>query len=432
LAAAKISNVSFMKYNFLPPTVVITYAVEFSELVYEAITVFKNSQEKWGVLKETAAGEFDILVEPVYDSVSFNRVLNYIQAVSYTHGEWQENGCNYFFYDITGQLKASVPGVTSVRVDDSGRLLVLQDNCMGLLDNSGKTIIASSYVSLNHLEGDVYKAQHGGGYGIIDIKERVLLDFKYKYIFTNVKNNAVLVQNQSDRYFSFHFPTSELHALPYDRIFPAKSNTYLGGRAEAGLFKAIRQSQETEFDYGDNGMSEYTGVWGIIYADGSIKIPNEYAFVDAFVNPDFFKVAKGKFTFHFDENTNNLIAEGVKWGVVDANNNIIVPIEYDWVQEVGDTIWVVNRGGSVYFNDEYQEEYWTVRGGQLGVYNMQRLITPVAYDTIMTNWFRIKDYVFVQNGQEQFNDLYDYDVYNFKGEKIDVNKPLPRDHIYYK
>jgi hypothetical protein len=421
-----------MKHNGLPPAVLITYAVEYSEGVVDAITIFKNSDGKWGALKETTAGEHEMLVEPIYNLIGFNHMLNYLEAVAYTDDAWQVDGNNYYFFDVSGQLKVSVHGVSTVRIDDSGRLLVLKNDCIGLLDSRGETIIAPSYVSLNNLQGDVYKAQKGAGYGLIDINENVLLDFKYKYIFTNVMNGRVIVQDLSDRYFSFHFPTSELHALPFDIIFPAISNTYAGGRAEAGLYKAIRQSRETEFDYGDNGMSEYTGVWGIINADGTTKIPNEYAFVDGFVNPDYFKVARGSFTFHFDEETDTLIAEGVKWGVVDAHNNIIVPIEYDWVQEVGDTLWVVNKGGTVFFNNEYQEERWEVRDGQLGVYNMHRLITPVAYDTIMTNWFRIKDYVFVQNGQQRFNEQYEYDVYSFDGKKIEANKPLPRDHIYYK
>jgi len=352
-----------MKYNLLPPAIVARYAVEYSELVYEAITIFKNSDEKWGVLQEISDGVFSILVEPVYQSISFNRVLNYIEAVSYTGDQWQVDGNNFYFYDITGQLQLSVPGVSSVRIDDNGRLLVLKDNCMGLLNNRGESIIAFSYVSLTNLQGNIYRAQQGDGYGIIDTSENVLLGFKYRYIFTHVKNNRVIVQDLFDRYFSFHFFTRELHALPYDQIFPATSNTYRGGRAEPGLCKVIRECQETEFDYYDNGMSGFTGIWGIIHADGAVKIPCEYAFVDPFVNPRFFKVAKGNFHFYFDEETGNLIAEGVKWGVVDADNNIIVPVEFDWVQEVEDT-WVVNRGGTVFFNNDQQEEYWDVRGGK--------------------------------------------------------------------
>jgi len=307
-----------MKYNLLPAAVVARYAVVSSELVHEAITIFKNSDEKWGVLQEITAGVFTLLVEPVYDLI---------------------------------------------RIDESGRLLVLKNDGMGLLDKNGEVIIAFSYVSLSHLQGDLYKAQQGDGYGIIDVSENVLLPFKYKYIFTYVENDTVIVQDLSDRYFSFHFPSRELHALPYDSIFPATNHTSSGGRAAPGLYKVIRECQETEFDYYDNGMSAFTGIWGIIHADGSIKIPCEYAFVDAFVNPRFFKVAKGSFNFYFDEE-GSLIAEGVKWGVVDADNNIIVPIEFDWVQEVEDTVWVVNRGGTVFFNDDYPAERWEVRGGE--------------------------------------------------------------------
>jgi hypothetical protein len=351
-----------MSYNLLPPAVVSSYAVEYSEEVFEAIAIFKNRDEKWGVLKEIATGEFEVLLEPVYHSIGFNQVLNYLEAVTYGEGVWEADGCSYYFYDVNGQLKASVPGVSRVRIDESGRLLVLKNEYMGLLDNKGKTIIAPSYVSLSLLQGNLYKAYKGIGYGIIDTNENVLLDFKYKYIFPHVKNDRVIVQDQHDRYFSFHLSTGELHALPFDNIFTATSSNHPGGSAGPGLYKAIRQSLETEFDYYDNGMSEYTGTWGIIYADGTTKIPVEYAFVDGFVNPDYFKVARGNFTFYFDEAINQLIAEGVKWGVVDANNNIVVPIEYDWVQEVNDTCWVVNKGGTVFFND--REERWEVRDGQ--------------------------------------------------------------------
>ncbi|OQP46283.1 hypothetical protein A4H97_31490 [Niastella yeongjuensis] len=421
-----------MKHNGLPPAVVITYAVEYSEEVYDSITIYKNSDGKWGVLKRTLDGGYNILVEPVYDLLGFNRVLNYLEAVAYTDDTWQVDGNSFYFFDLNGQLKASVSGVTSVRIDDSGRLLVLKSDSMGLLDNKGETIITPAYVSLYNLQGNLYKAQKGAGYGIIDTNEMVLLDFKYKFIFTTVKNDRVIVQDLTNRYFSFHFPTSELHALPYDNIFRATSNTYGGGEGEPGLFKAIRQSVATEFDDYDEDMCAFTGIWGIIYADGTTKIPNEYAFVDGFVNPDYFKVALGNFSFYVNDDTGHLIAEGVKWGVVDANNNIIVPIEYDWVQEVGDTLWMVNKGGTVFYNHDYQEEGWEVRGGQVGVFNKNRLITPIAYDTIMTSWFRIKDYVFVQNGHPKFNDRYDYDVYNFDGKKIEVNKPRPRDHMYYR
>ncbi|AEV99468.1 hypothetical protein A4D02_26880 [Niastella koreensis] len=358
-----------MTNNLLPSPIVDRYAIQYSELVYEAITIYKNSDDKWGVLSEIMPGVFSILVEPVYNSISFNHVLNYLQAVFYPEDHWQVDGKNFYFYDINGQVQASVLGVSTVQIDEGGCLLVLKEDAMGLLDNKGRSVIPFSYVSLHFLQTGIYKAQQGDGYGIIDVSENVLLDFKYRYIFNQVKNDRVIVQDLNSRYFTFHFPTRELHALPYDSIFLASPNTGAEGKTAPGLYKVIRQCQETEFDYYDNGMSAFTGIWGIINADGAVKIPCDYAFVDVFEGTGFFKVAKGVFNFYFEEETGNLIAEGVKWGVVDTNNKIIIPIEYDWVQEAEEGQWVVNKGGTVYFNESYEADHWAVRGGKSELYS---------------------------------------------------------------
>ncbi len=73
--------------------------------MFDAITIFKNNEEKWGVLKETG-GKYKILVEPVYESMGFNHVLNYLEAVDYTASTWQVDGNNYYFFDVNGRLKA--------------------------------------------------------------------------------------------------------------------------------------------------------------------------------------------------------------------------------------------------------------------------------------------------------------------------------------
>ena len=88
---------------------------------------------------------------------------------------------------------------------------------------------------------------------------------------------------------------------------------------------------------------------------------------------------------------------------------------------------MVYKGGQVYYNDDYQEDYWTIKGGKLGVYNGQQLITPVEYASIDKNWFRVKDYIFVRKEDQPE----EYDVYTFDGQKLETNKPNPRNHMYY-
>ena len=182
-------------------------------------------------------------------------------------------------------------------------------------------------------------------------------------------------------------------------------------------------------------MIRYQGKWGIIDGAGEVIIPNNYCFVDFLRNPKYFKVGIGKIEVIDDEDDdeNYLTSiKNVKWGIVDFNNEIIVPIEYDWIDEVESTIWVVYKGGTVFYNDDYQEDYWTIKNAKLGVYNLQKLITPIEYDTIKTNWFRIKDYIFVQNGKNYFDDnSTEYDVFTLEGKKIEANKPKPKDYTYY-
>jgi hypothetical protein len=147
-------------------------------------------------------------------------------------------------------------------------------------------------------------------------------------------------------------------------------------------------------------MIRYQGKWGIINGAGNIIIPNDYSFVDFLRNPKYFKVCIGEIeVVDYEDDDENYITsiKNVKWGIVDINNEIIIPIEYDWIDEVESTVWVVYKGGTVFYNDDYQEDYWTINNAKLGVYNLTKLITPIEYDVIKKNWFRIKDYIFVQN-----------------------------------
>ncbi|WP_205514313.1 WG repeat-containing protein [Longitalea arenae] len=417
-------------YNLLPQNILSKYAITYSELVYQNITIFKNKDGKWGVIAETAGGSFDILLKPIYHSVGFNRALNYIEGVKYENTPPQER---YYFFDISGKLKGKSKRGTTITIDSFGNLLIIKSDFIGALDQRFRVIIPPSYEFLHGLRRNIFKAKRNGLFGIIDINENVLLDFQYKNILSSIKDSGTIVQNLSNDYFSFNLDTLQLKPLNVDRILLATSNTYQAPSFESPLlYKAIIHCQETEFDWYDNDMSQYTGLWGILRTDGSTMLPIEYAYVDPFRNPNFFKVARGRFSFEYNVEQNRLSAKGVKWGVVDCNNNVIVPIEYDWIEEVEDTVWVVNQGGTVFFSNEDHKGRWVVKGGKLGVYNMSRLVTPIVYDAIRTNWYRIKDFIFIQKGRASFNEQYEYDVYTLHGEKIEENKPLPKHHTYYK
>jgi len=184
-------------------------------------------------------------------------------------------------------------------------------------------------------------------------------------------------------------------------------------------------------DYEIDDMFNYSGNWAILDEIGNVIIEPQFAFIDFFRSSEYYKVAEGKLNFDFNSD-DKWVVKGVNWGVIGNDNSELIPTEYDWIEEISENLFAVNIGGTVFYNDNYQEEYWTVKGGKWGVRNKNhKEIVPVEYDSIMLNWFRVKDFIFVQKNTVQFNGDLDYDVFDFKGRKVERNKPNYKEHMFY-
>ena len=186
--------------------------------------------------------------------------------------------------------------------------------------------------------------------------------------------------------------------------------------------KSIINSIETKIDFYDTDLSEYIGKWGIIDSSFNTIISNKYDYIDFLRNENQFKIAIGK--PEFENESEYLIVINLKWGIIDIKEKIILPNTYDWIEEISNNLYAVNVGGELYFDDEYQVDMWTVRGGKWGVYNSEnKLIVPIKYDKILLSSYQVKDYIFIQNEGNE------YDVFTFQGDKIEHNKPNFRNHI---
>lgn len=427
-------------YNKLPKYIKRKHKIVYSELLCDNVTMFKNKDEKWGVLSSNKIfglfNFYDFLINPIYNSVGFNKDLKLIEAVKYENDIWNQDNNTYFYFDLNGkQIWKSEKG-ESVQIDKLGNILQNRANKIGILNEDFTHRTETKYQRLNALNTSFFKAFQDGKYGIINKDDVIVLDFEFEEILNVIEKNKVIAK-KSSKYYSFDLINNSLTELPFSKILNASSNTYKAPSTESfKYYKSIVCNKANEdFDEYNLELIRYQGKWGIIDGAGEVIIPNNYCFVDFLRNPKYFKVGIGKIEVIDDEDDdeNYLTSiKNVKWGIVDFNNEIIVPIEYDWIDEVESTIWVVYKGGTVFYNDDYQEDYWTIKNAKLGVYNLQKLITPIEYDTIKTNWFRIKDYIFVQNGKNYFDDnSTEYDVFTLEGKKIEANKPKPKDYTYY-
>ena len=426
--------VSTTPYNLLPQRIKILYRVIYSELVTDDLTIFKNMSGQWGVLKKEQKWGFNTwyscIVKPRYHSVGYNKQLEMIEAVEIVNNEWDSSTTIFYYFNTSGKLLRQLEKGTSANIDQHGNIIRKKNGLYGLFDTNFNVLIEPQYERLRAIDDTYFIAYKNQRYGIIAVTNKLLLEFAYTEIFDKTINNRVIVVKNS-AYFSFDLINQTLESLPFDHVLRPTSNTYgAPTRNSLSLFKVISGcTREEEMEEED--MAKYSGKWGIIKADGSIKIPLEYDYIDFLRNPRFFKVCKGNLVINDWEDVESdyrlNVSGDAKWGIVDAENNIIVPLEYDWIDEVESTIWVVYTGGQVYYNDDYQEDYWVSKGGKLGVYNGQQLITPVEYASIDKNWFRVKDYIFVRKEDQPE----EYDVYTFDGQKLETNKPNPRNHMYY-
>lgn len=420
-----------MSHNLLPIKIKHEYEVIYSEKITPELTIFKNKSGSWGVIQEYYKYgyflRFKVFISPIYYSVGYNSTLKIITATECKDGNWNSKEKIFDFFNLDGELVSKHESIDYFKIDEFGNILFYKNEFVGVFDRNFKVKIEPNYLSLLCIVPKIFRAKNETGWGIIDINDTVILDFGYDAIFPNSKNSKIIVQ-KADRYFLFDFIETILSELSFDKILFASSNTYKAPSAPSYLqYKTIIDCKEIE--YANYEMTEYLGKWGIIDADGRTVIPNDYDYIDFQISPNFYKVAIGNFEFEFNQEHCNVYAKGVKWGIIDKNNTVVVPIIYDWIQDVENTFWVVYNGGTLYFDDDCDS--WICKNAKLGVYNKNIQIVPTEYDTITNNWGRIKDYIFVQKGSDYLDETKQYDVFDFNGKQILWNKPSPKNHFYY-
>jgi hypothetical protein len=109
----------------------------------------------------------------------------------------------------------------------------------------------------------------------------------------------------------------------------------------------------------DDGVKK----WGIISIFGSTIIPAIYDYISPMIADYYFKVFIGDYSWEHDEYSSELFEEYLdtqswngddyigtlkdgKWGIVDLENRILVPVEYQWVELIDDRTVCCNVGGT--------------------------------------------------------------------------------------
>jgi hypothetical protein len=196
-----------------------------------------------------------------------------------------------------------------------------------------------------------------------------------------------------------------------------KSNTYGAPQGKCLHYKkVIVDFVEDDFAMVENDMVRYKGKWGMLNANRELIIPTDYAFIDFFRNEAEFKVALGDLVLDYGSDLHSYVAWGAKWGVINEINQVMVPIQYDWIEELALNNYAVNIGCTLEYNDGYQEDYWFAKNGKWGVINSDnKIIVPIEYDSYYHTASKFKDFIFVQKGKPYFDEQEPYDVFDYNG-----------------
>jgi len=417
-------------YNQLPLPVKEKFDVLVSEYRGDGITTFRANTKKWGALSNVNS----ILIPAEFDSIYYNDEFKYFECVLYSENNYQ-NPKTFIFYNQNGIEQGKIENIKSCTMHRFGYYRFQMENSeeWGIINISCEVIVKNKYQNVGALSENLFEVQKNNKWGIIDIEEKQLLGFKASKIHGTFVNDYVIAK-LDDEYHKINQNGELIENLDITHILRPNSNSYwstTNSERRKVLLNGIEREETDEFCPFDE-ITEYKGKWGIINLSGELLIEPKYDYIDFFGLTDCYKTVIG--ALYFDNAPNGqLLLKGTKSGVIDSEGNIIIPTIYDWVEEIAPNLWAVNNSGEVFYNDDYQEEYWTVQGGKWGVINSENEeIVPIEYDVIMKNWFRVKDLIIVQNGTKHFDGSLDYEAYSFEGEKLDPKRIDYKNHIYYK
>ncbi|MFN6377665.1 MAG: WG repeat-containing protein [Flavobacteriales bacterium] len=429
---------SINTYQDIPDRIREKFHIVFSENLDDKTILFRNDQNKYGVLQfKNTFGLFNgyhCLIPPEYNLLYFNRSFELFRGIQYSNGKYDFQKNRHYLFDKSGKILLELPPGEELDIDLFDNIILRRSRLFGLLNKDLSELVTPRYESLRAINANFLAAQMGGKMGFIRQDGSPVLDITFDEVICRIYDHQVLLR-KDNIYYSFVFETSTLKQLPFSKILPDhKKETPLSMTSRA-FFRSVMNfrrydlimTHDYPYGYGDL-LLNYRGHWGIIDGIGNIVLPNDYSFVDFFENPNFFKVGLGEIELeeHEDrEGYHTSSLKNVKWGVVDKNNKIVVPIIYDWIQELAPSIWAVYNDCTVYYDISGDAEGWQHIDGKVGIYNHDKLIVPVEYAEHACFYYRINNYVYVRTNTSPMHDgtSMDYDAYTLDGIKIEENKP---------
>ena len=289
---------------------------------------------KYGVINK----EGDILIEPQYAMIMIPNPSKPVFVCYEVYDEINKNYKTIVYNDNKEQLYSQYEQVqpfifseiTSELPFEKSILKTKQGDLYGIIDFSGKEIVAPTYESIESLpykEG-MLLIQKNGKYGLMNMKGTIILPTEYDLIeadgyYSNSSQNkkeGYIIANKTDQGYRYGYINSQ-----GKKILEVEYN-------EIERINSILEDEKIYI------MAMKNGKMGV-YQNETIVIPHDYE--DIVYNK-----------------VNNLftVQKNGKQGVINLQGNIVLQAEYDDIQFSGKIIKATKEGNTVFYNDKGEEQ----------------------------------------------------------------------------
>ena len=299
----------------------------------------------------------NILILPFFWNIIFYRELNIFicMTISDKIEDREKYFYNHFYFDIKGRYIRTEKGYHNQQLP---RLAFLNNTKQELIEieplNDGFQL--SKIVSYNLFI--IYNTSRK--LGIVDNGANLILECDFECIEINESLNVAIIQNK-EGVFKFNLITKQKNRLPFTTFVDVKD----------GYFRLKNNNK-----------------WGVIDSNGKIILEANFDYLELNYTKNRFKIFNGHYDWTWEETVENELEKHTqshlfniddycgelkngKWSIIDGNEQVIIQADYDWIEELTESLYILNQGGKLhqFYNDEKEEEDLIVIGGKWTVCN---------------------------------------------------------------
>ena len=331
---------------------------------------------------------FAITFKKIGDCYKFGFINKNFKTVTKPKYDWVENFKNGFAI-VSNEGKWGVINVkgkqvlpcnySSVKQVSENRFIVAIDKKYGVVDSKNKIIIPIKYNPIFALQDNLYTIHDDKKWGVINEDEKLILPFEFDGITSGIATKyereiSLPTGMVRQRLFGKSYYFDKLGNLDKEGV---EFSIYVEGRSRfldnpnffsplaASTFNGLLNTElkkVIEYDFTEKLQNGYKIVGkaiaddlklqsfavpvvlptkhylkGIVNANDEIIVPLEYNEISN-RGTNLFIVSLNK-----KENPNDVFANSIhKYGVIDLKNNLLVPVEYDYIQ-MGAGILVLSK-----------------------------------------------------------------------------------------